>query len=376
MKLAYVEALRRVDGEMLLGALCDAGLDPADLAADLAGLAVRVEAERLPGPATRVRVIAEESPLPPLTKGGKDKSDDATPSSPAPLTKGGAGGIALQRILDRYHAACAPRSAISDLPSALIAGFCAGLRRLGIEQVAISPLPVGLGAPAEPDAFATAALLQGYPVRGVDVPGLAVTPVAAAILTGLADQAGPLPAMTLERVGHGAAREGDDLVRLWIGQAGSAGSQAGGAGLQVRALNLVETNIDDMDPEFYDHLMARLFAAGALDVTLAPMQMKKNRPATLLRALCPPERLAAVRDLILRETTTLGVRVQEVLRYALPRRMAEVQTPWGPVRVKVAELPDGLARPIPEYEDCRRLAESSGAPLWQVYAAAQALAGE
>jgi len=368
MKLAYVEALRRVDGEMLLGALCDAGLDPADLAADLAGLAVRVEAERLPGPATRVRLIAE---APPEGSASHQASESAPPPEVEPF-----GGPALQRILDRYHAACAPRSAISDLPSALIAGFCAGLRRLGIEQVAISPLPVGVGAPAEPDAFATAALLQGYPVRGVDVPGLAVTPVAAAILTGLADQAGPLPAMTLERVGHGAAREGDDLVRLWIGQAGSAGSQAGGAGLQVRALNLVETNIDDMDPEFYDHLMARLFAAGALDVTLAPMQMKKNRPATLLRALCPPERLAAVRDLILRETTTLGVRVQEVLRYALPRRMAEVRTPWGPVRVKVAELPDGLARPIPEYEDCRRLAESSGAPLWQVYAAAQALAGE
>jgi len=105
------------------------------------------------------------------------------------------------------------------------------------------------------------------------------------------------------------------------------------------------------------------------------MQMKKNRPATLLRVLCAPDRLDIVRDIVLRETTTLGVRVHEVQRFALPRRSMSVETPWGIVRVKIAELADGLSRPIPEYDDCRRLAETHSVPLWQVYTTAQAMAG-
>ena len=146
------------------------------------------------------------------------------------------------------------------------------------------------------------------------------------------------------------------------------------AGLEVRELLMLETNLDNMNPEFYEHVMNRLFAAGALDVNLLPMQMKKNRPATLLRVLCAPEEMAALRDILLRETTTLGVRVQGVTRYALPRHTLLAQTEWGPVRLKVAELGGGESRAIPEYEDCRRLAESANVPIWRVYQAAQALA--
>jgi hypothetical protein len=144
--------------------------------------------------------------------------------------------------------------------------------------------------------------------------------------------------------------------------------------LEVRELLMLETNLDNMNPEFYEYVMSKLFAAGALDVNLLPMQMKKNRPATLLRVLCAPEKMAALRDILLRETTTLGVRVQELTRYALPRHTLQVQTEWGPVRLKVAELGGGEGRAIPEYEDCRRLAENANVPIWRVYQAAQALA--
>lgn len=257
--------------------------------------------------------------------------------------------------------------ALTVEPGELLAllGVITGAYHLALARWEISPLPVGIAQ--TPAAAVAATLLTGQPVHGVDAPQ-PLTPAAAALLTTLAAAFGPLPAMTLHKVGYGVDRNAEaSLFRLCLGE-------TEGTGLECRTLLIVETNIDDMDPEFYDYVMSRLLAAGALDVTLLPMQMKKNRPATLLRVLCAPDKLEIVRDIVLRETTTLGVRVHEVQRYALPRRSMSVQTPWGSVRVKVAELADGPGRPIPEYDDCRRLAEAHGVPLWQVYTMAQALA--
>ncbi len=252
-------------------------------------------------------------------------------------------------------------------PGELLAllGAITGAHHLGAVRWETSPLPVGIAQ--TPAAAVVATLLTGQPVHGADAPQ-PLTPAAAALLTTLAAASGPLPAMTLHKVGYGVDQNAEaSLFRLWFGE-------SPGAGLECRTLLIVETNIDDMDPEFYDYVMSRLLTAGALDVALLPMQMKKNRPATLLRVLCAPDKLDSVRDIVLRETTTLGVRVHEVQRFALPRRSVSVQTPWGSVRVKVAGLTDGLSRPIPEYDDCRRLAEAHGVPLWQVYTTAQALA--
>jgi len=133
---------------------------------------------------------------------------------------------------------------------------------------------------------------------------------------------------------------------------------------------VLETNIDDLNPEIYEYVMGKLFAVGALDVYLAPIQMKKNRPATLLRVLCSPDDVQAMTAILFTETTTLGVREQTVARHALPRVIEHVDTPYGPVHVKVAELPDGTTKRAPEYEDCRRLAEQHGVPLREVYRAA------
>jgi hypothetical protein len=139
---------------------------------------------------------------------------------------------------------------------------------------------------------------------------------------------------------------------------------------EVVSLIVLETNVDDLNPEIYGYVMARAFAVGALDVFFTPIQMKKQRPGTLLRVLCRPEDAPALRQLLFRETTTLGVRQQAVERYALPRTQRAVETPYGRVRLKVAQLPEGGTKVAPEYDDCRRLARERDVPLREVYRAA------
>jgi uncharacterized protein (TIGR00299 family) protein len=258
-----------------------------------------------------------------------------------------------------------------------VVGVLLGVEALGLEQVVVSPLPLGRGFVRGAHGLiplpapATVALLKGAPVVGSDIDQELVTPTGAALLTGLASSFGPIPAMTVEAVGYGAG--GRDLpipnvLRVLVGQQAAAGSAT------VETLTMLETNIDDMNPEIFDYVMARLFQAGALDVFLAPIQMKKNRPATLLRVLGRPEQAEAFMAILFTETSTLGVRQQTVQRHCLARSSQTVQTAYGPVRVKVATWGQGQMKAAPEYEDCRRLAQASQVSLREVYvAAAQAV---
>lgn len=141
--------------------------------------------------------------------------------------------------------------------------------------------------------------------------------------------------------------------------------------MDVAQLKVLETNIDDLNPESYEYIMARLFEVGALDVFFTPIQMKKNRPATLLRVLCKPGDVETMTDILFKETSTLGIREQTVERHALPRTIEHVSTPYGSVHVKVAKLRDGSVKSSPEYEDCRRLAHENKVALREVYQAAQ-----
>lgn len=255
-----------------------------------------------------------------------------------------------------------------------VVGVLVGLEALGIEQVIVSPLPLGRGfvrgahGPIPLPAPATIALLKDVPIVGSEIEKELVTPTGAALLTSLAARFGPIPAMTLTAVGYGAG--GRDLsipnvLRVLIGQSAATGSAA------VETLTVLETNIDDLNPEIYDYVLARLFQSGALDVFLSPIQMKKNRPATLLRVLCRPEQVNALMGLLFAETSTLGVRQQSVQRHCLARTSHTVETSYGPVRVKVAAWGEGQFKAAPEYEDCRRLAEANGVPLRDVYRAAE-----
>lgn len=130
---------------------------------------------------------------------------------------------------------------------------------------------------------------------------------------------------------------------------------------------MVETNIDDMNPEFYDYIMEKLFAVGALDVFFSPIHMKKNRPAVKLNVLTPVSHLSQIMDVIFRESTSIGIRVQEIERYALEREIKEVKTPWGIVRVKLSYNGELLLNAAPEYEDCRKLASQNDIPIKEVY---------
>jgi uncharacterized protein (DUF111 family) len=205
---------------------------------------------------------------------------------------------------------------------------------------------------------------------GSEVEGETVTPTGAALLTSLASSFGGIPAITLRSVGYGAGRKDwsiPNVLRVLVGEVAVAVAQT--AGVQAETLSMLETNVDDLNPETYDYVMARLFAAGALDVFLAPIQMKKNRPATLLTVLCRPTAVDTLTEILFAETSTLGIRRHDVLRTCLPRKVRTVETRYGPVRVKVATYGDG-EKAAPEYEDCRRAAEAHSVPLREVYLAA------
>ncbi len=389
MKIAYFDCIAGASGDMLLGALLDAGLPEEALRQQLTLLhlddfelrvrrvekngfsALKVDvqvkddvpARHLPD----IEAIVQQSDLPAAIK-------EQTVAIFRRLGEVEAGihGTTLDHV--HLHELGGVDTIVD------VVGVLAGLAALGVERVVASPLPLGRGfvkgahGAIPLPAPATVALLKGSPVVGSDIEKELVTPTGAALLTSLAAEFGPLPAMTLEAVGYGAG--GRDLpipnvLRLLLGRQATPISAA------AETLTMLETNIDDLNPETYDYVMGRLFEVGALDVFLAPIQMKKNRPATLLRVLCRPTEANTLMSILFAETSTLGVRQQTVLRYCLPRSSQTVQTPYGPVRVKVASWGHNQSKAAPEYEDCRRLAEINGVPLREVYLAAlQAIAEE
>jgi hypothetical protein len=215
-------------------------------------------------------------------------------------------------------------------------------------------------------APATLELLRGVPTVPAHVAWETVTPTGAAILRTLVDEFCALPAMTIERIGHGAGddREGPlpNILRAVLGRAGGANAD------RVVAL---ETNLDDLVPEHFDHLMERLFAGGALDVSIQHLQMKKNRPGFLVRVLARPSERVALARILFAESTAIGIRVSEHERVVLEREKRRVATPYGPVGVKVVWDLEGGALVSAEYDDCKRVAKKAGVPLRQVVRAAE-----
>jgi len=273
-----------------------------------------------------------------------------------------------------------------------ICGVAWCLEYLDVDAVHCSALPYSTGfvdcahGRMPVPAPATLELLKDAQWTPTEVRGELVTPTGAGIVAALSRSFGPPPAMTPRRLGHGSGKkrfaDRPNLLRVIVGDA--AASQPAAAhepsetpldGLEWRNLSLIETNVDDMNPEFFNHVFERLFTAGALDVWLQPVQMKKNRPAFTLSALCENDARDAVITALLRETTTLGARVSTVQRAALAREMRTVETPYGDVRVKIAHWPQqNVRRAAPEYADIERLAQESQATLREVYQAAQASA--
>jgi uncharacterized protein (TIGR00299 family) protein len=246
-----------------------------------------------------------------------------------------------------------------------IVGTAIGIDHFAPERIVSSELPMGRGfvrcqhGRLPVPAPATLEILKGYPIQNVDVEGELVTPTGAAIVAALSSGASSWTNMKIDRIGYGMGRsdfpDRPNLLRLIWGETGET--------YRSDRVAVLEANIDDMNPEFYDFLMERLFERGALDVSLSPLLMKKNRPGTLLRVIAEEKDAEGLSEVILRESTTLGVRSYPVSRKKLPREIREVETQYGRVRVKVS----GELRFQPEYEDCKRIALEKGVPIQEVY---------
>lgn len=253
-----------------------------------------------------------------------------------------------------------------------IVGTAIGLVALDIDHAYVSPLPLGSGTVRSQHGVipvpgpATIELLRGFPVRANDGNGELVTPTGAAIVRAIARPMTSPPMLNVERVGYGAGTktfpDRPNLLRLLLGTVAVS--------VASEEMVVVETNIDDANPEIYEYAMEQLFAAGARDVWLSPAQMKKNRPGTTLHALAEPAQRDVIAGIMLRETSSIGVRSYPVQRTALPREEISVDTEYGAVRVKLARAPDGSLNLAPEYESCKQRAHERGVALKLVYQAA------
>lgn len=255
-----------------------------------------------------------------------------------------------------------------------VTGAVLGLHLLGAAAVHVSVLPVGGGfvdtahGRMPVPGPGTVELLRGFPVVDTGVRAELVTPTGAAILTTLATGAGRMPAMTVERVGYGAGTadlpDSPNVLRCFVGETAEA------AGTETIAQ--VETTIDDMSPQLYEPLMDRLFEAGALDVFLTPVIMKRSRPGTVLTALCPPDRVGDLSRVLFEESSTIGVRWSEMSRARLDREMVTITTAYGTLPAKVSRLGGRIVTVTPEFADVARIAREKGLPVREVLDQARA----
>ncbi|MDQ1239153.1 MAG: pyridinium-3,5-bisthiocarboxylic acid mononucleotide nickel chelatase [Thermodesulfobacteriota bacterium] len=251
-----------------------------------------------------------------------------------------------------------------------VVGSVVGLASLKIERVLCSPLHLGSGTIECAHGIlpvpspATAELVRGKPVYATEVKGELLTPTGAAILTTLASDFGPMPAFRVSAIGYGAGTSDfqiPNLLRVMIGD-----KEECALGHEIDRVAIIETNIDDMNPQIYEYVMDHLFRLGALDAFLIPVHMKKNRPGTLVTVICPPESVTRLSDFLIRETTTIGLRWRIDNRIKASRALETVNTKYGEIRVKVIRLGEQVLKVSPEYDDCRCISQDKSIPLRDV----------
>jgi len=386
MRIAYFDTFSGISGDMTVGALLALGVSLDALRAELAKLPLSgyqlSQSERVQSGirATKFEVAVSEplgersfraiarmlqtSELNPQVKDTALRIFTVLAEA-----EGRVHGVTTEAV--HFHEVGAVDSIVD------IVGAAFGLHTLEIERVYASALPMGKGfVPSRHGILpipgpATVELLKGWPVRFEDGPAEMVTPTGAAIIAAVA-QHEAVPQLDLSAVGYGAGErtlpDRPNLLRVALGNARETPRE--------EQLLVLETNIDDLNPELYEHVMECLFAAGARDVFLAPIQMKKNRPGVLLWVLGEIADRDKLSTILFAETSTLGIRSYPVTRAALRRESKEVATPYGNVRVKLAFSPDGRVNVAPEYEDCKQLAREKAVPLKLIYEAAMRTARE
>jgi len=388
MKIAYFDCFSGISGNMILGALLDAGLEKAQWQAELerlsiSGYTVHVQPVTKRGMrGTHVEVEVSERGV---ERHLREIEEIVTASSLPEKVKeqslaifrrlahaeAHVHGIPVEHV--HFHEVGAI-DAIVDVVGAVI-----GLWLLDIKQVYASPVHVGRGVVTcahgvlPVPAPATQELLRGIPIYGRDVDAELVTPTGAAILTTLVETFGSAPPMRVTHIGYGAGTRDlpiPNLLRVSLGESEVESDRLVNPDYEEDTITVVEANVDDMSPQFYDYVLERLFDAGVVDAFLTPIHMKRNRPAVKLTLLVPAECISAVLDVVFTETTTIGVRSYPVHRWKLPRTLVTVETPYGPVDVKIARRGAAVVNVAPEYRDCRRLAAEHGVPLKAVHQAA------
>lgn len=377
-KIAYADCFSGVSGDMLLAALLHAGLDRGLLLEELlklrlpglnveisdksvqgiSGLAVQVDSSRRQELRTlpTIRALLLESALSPRTIARSVAVFTRLAEAEAKVH-----GLTVDQV--HFHEVGALDTLVD------IVGVVFGLEHLGVGRLSCSPLPLGRGfvrcahGLLPLPAPAVCELLSGIPTYGIELSQELVTPTGAALIATLAEDFGTLPPMRISAVGYGCgSRELDNgqpnLLRLFLGAGATVGED--------QIVEIIETNLDDWSPEGYPHLCELLFAAGALDVVLVPVQMKKGRPGFILQAMASPAQAAQVKEAILIHTSAIGLRFRREGRQTLPRKIIPLATQWGKISAKQVMTPRG-AVVYPEYEQCRRIALEQGLPLAEVY---------
>jgi uncharacterized protein (TIGR00299 family) protein len=382
LRTLYFDCAAGASGDMILGALVGAGADPDQLIDQLKLLGVENyqvsfnQVDRCNLSATRATVetgqehshrhladllkIIDDSQLNTAVKDRAGRVFSLLAEAESQVHN-----VPVERI--HFHEVGA-LDAIID-----VVGACIGFELLRVERFVCSPLHVGSGTveiahgrfPVPPPAVVS--LLRGAPIYSTEVKGELVTPTGAAIIKAVTQEFGPLPSMVVSSIGYGAgSREYKDFpnaLRVIVGETADKGAEAVEG---VERLVMLETNIDDMSPQVFGYVMDRAFELGALDCYFTSVQMKKNRPGTLVSILTQPAQQKMLCEMLLVETTTLGVRSYEVERLALQRAIVTVETPYGAIDIKEARLDGRVLRAMPEYDQCRKAAREAGVTLRDV----------
>jgi pyridinium-3,5-bisthiocarboxylic acid mononucleotide nickel chelatase len=383
--IAYFDCFSGISGDMVLGALVDAGADLRAIEAGLRKLSLEnwtISAQKVKRSAisaTQVKIATQEDHhhrgLSVILK----RIDDAhlAPRAADRAKKiftrlAEAEAKVHQLPIDQVHF-----HEVGAVDSILdIVGAAIGFELLGIDEFACSAFDVGAGQAKTAHGIlpvpapATAELLRGAPIYTSGIPRELVTPTGAAIASTLATRYAEIPEMNLRGIGYGAGsadlKEKPNVLCLLIGE--SAASEPGEH--WDGTVTVIETNIDDMSPQIYGYFAEKALAAGALDVFSTPVQMKKNRPGLLVTLLSEPANVSRLIDLVFRETTTIGIRTHEVRRKTLDRELIPIATPFGEIRMKISRMNGTVLNASPEYDDCQRIANERHIPLKQVIAAA------
>jgi len=378
MRIAYFDCFSGASGDMILGAMIDAGLSLKTLREELenlrvsglrlktrkvlkagiAGTQVIVERENERRPHRNLKEMLSIIDRSRLDSEIKEKSKtifQRIASAEATIHH-----IPIEEV--HFHE-------LGGLDSVVdIVGSVLGLRHLKVDEVWVSRVNVGGGfvkcahGMLPVPAPATLSLMKGKPIYSSGIERELLTPTGAAILTTLGSKFGEMPLMKVEKIGYGAGRDElphPNLLRLMIG---SSLKQSG-----KERVTVIETNIDDMNPQLFDYIMERLFKMGAFDVFLIPVMMKKNRPGLLLTVISPMDKRQILTEFLLRETTTLGMRWREEERVRAEREILILNTPYGKVRFKIAYWEGERVNLSPEYEDCKRIAIKQGIPLKDIF---------